>query len=102
MKHAKRVYNLIEKVWLYPGEAANWHFVTIDKETGKEIKETFGKHAKGFGSLPVEVTVGKTVWKTSIFPDTYSRSYLLPLKAAIRKKEDIEVGDQVAFSIVLL
>lgn len=95
----KKNYKLKAKLWLYPGESGNWHFLTIPKDLGKEIKETHGKHARGFGSLPVEVTVGTTVWSTSIFPDKSSGSYLLPVKAAVRKKEDIEVGEEVVFSI---
>jgi Domain of unknown function (DUF1905) len=91
-----------EKVWLYPGEMGNWHFVTLPKSTGKEIKETFGKSARGFGSLPVSVTIGATTWKTSLFPDKYSGSYLLPIKASVRKKEDVFVGERVSCSIVLL
>jgi hypothetical protein len=45
------------------------------------------------------VTIGQTVWKTSIFPDSKSGSYLLPLKAEVRKKEKIGVGDTLTFSI---
>jgi Domain of unknown function (DUF1905) len=98
----KSSYTMKEKVWLYPGDMAAWHFVTLTKKVGQEIKETWGKSARGFGSLPVEVTIGKTVWKTSIFPDKRVGSYLLPLKAQVRRKEDIEEGDLVKFSIVLL
>ncbi len=98
----KSSYTMKEKVWLYPGDMANWHFVTLTKKVGQEIKEKRGKSARGFGSLPVEVSIGKTVWKTSIFPDKRVGSYLLPLKAQVRKKEDIEAGDLVKFSIVLL
>ncbi|MBP6924467.1 MAG: DUF1905 domain-containing protein [Candidatus Pacebacteria bacterium] len=97
-----KIYTMTEKVWLYPGESANWHFVTLTKKIGQEIKLTFGKNARGFGSLPVDVTIGATTWKTSIFPDKYSGSYILPLKAKVRKLEDIEAGELVTFSIVLL
>lgn len=97
-----KTYTCKEKVWLYPGANAQWHFVTLTKEIGQEIKRTYGQHARGFGSLPVEVTIGQTFWNTSIFPDKYSGSYLLPLKAQVRKREDIEVGDVVSCSIVLL
>ncbi len=90
---------MTEKVWLYPGESASWHFVTLTKKIGKEIREAYGKNAKGFGSLPVEVTLGATNWKTSIFPNKQAGSYLLPLKAAVRKKEDIEVGEPVTFVV---
>ncbi len=93
---------MTEKVWIYPGEFANWHFVTLTKKVGQEIKETHGKNARGFGSLPVQVTIGQTTWKTSIFPDKRAGSYLLPLKAQVRKKEDIEAGEPVAFEIAII
>lgn len=93
---------MTEKLWLYPGATASWHFITLTKSIGKEIKENFGKNAKGFGSLPVEVTISKTTWKTSIFPDKYSGSYFLPVKASVRKKEDIFLDDKVKFTIRLL
>ena len=93
-------YVFKEKVWLYPGDTP-WHFVSIPKKQAKEIKENFGKHRRGFGSLPVAVTIGKTTWKTSIFPDKEG-PYLLPLKAAVRKKEGIMSGDNITFSIDIL
>lgn len=95
----KRTYKISEKVWVYPGDFANWHFVTLTKKYGAEIKEKFGVHAKGFGSIPVTVTIGNTTWNTSIFPDKRVGSYLLPLKAKVRKIEDIEEGETVTFSI---
>jgi hypothetical protein len=50
---------------------------------------------RGWGSLPVEVTVGKTTWRTSIFPDKKAGAYLFPLKASVRKKEGISEGDMI-------
>ncbi|HEY4527152.1 MAG TPA: DUF1905 domain-containing protein [Candidatus Paceibacterota bacterium] len=96
-----KVYKLKAKVWLYPGESAAWHFVNIDKKVAAEIKEKYGKKAKGFGSQPVVVTLGTTSWKTSIFPDKRSGTYLLPLKVDIRHKEGIDEGDTIEFSIKL-
>ena len=98
----KGTYTMTEKVWLYPGETAQWHFVTLTKKIGQEIKELYGKSARGFGSLPVEVNVGLTIWKTSIFPDKRVGSYILPLKAMVRKKEDVEVGELLTFTIKIL
>jgi hypothetical protein len=98
----KSTYGTEAKVWLYPSDTASWHFVTLPKELGAQIKELFGKNAKGFGSLPVEVKIRKTIWQTSIFADKYSGSYILPLKAKVRKAEEVEVGDTIAFTIKLL
>jgi len=95
----KREYKITEKVFLWPGETAAWHFVPVPKVVSAEIKENFGAKAKGFRSLPVTVTVGKTNWDTSIFPDSHSGCYILPLKAKVRKAEDIWVGDKLTYSI---
>ena len=92
------VYSIHATVWLYPG-MAGWHFVTLPKKQAKEIKKTFGGRKRGWGSLPVEVTIGKTSWQTSIFPDKKTQSYLLPLKAEVRKKEGITDGDIIVLKI---
>lgn len=78
---------------------AGWYFLSVPKKDSEDIKKRFGKKQRGWGSLPVVVTLGKTSWKTSIFPDKKSGSYLLPLKADVRKKEGIFSGDKVSFSI---
>lgn len=85
----------------YPG-MSGWHFLAIPKRVSAAIKKRFGAHARGWGSLRVSATVGKTSWKTSIFPDAKSGTYLLPLKAAVRKKEDIGASDNVRLTITLL
>lgn len=94
-------YKMQAKVWLYPGLAA-WHFVTLPKKESDEIKELFSDMKRGWGSLPVKVTIGETSWKTSIFPDKKAGAYLLPIKAELRKKEKISAGDLVGFLLEVL
>lgn len=93
-----RSYLLRSKVWVYPGMAA-WRFVGIPEKEGKDIKKKYGARAKGWGSLPVSVTLGKTTWDTSIFPDKKSSSYLLPLKAKIRKVEGVADDSTITFTL---
>ena len=89
MKATKNhAYKFTSEVWLYPG-MAGWHFISLPKNQSEAIKKKFGANARGWGSLRVSVTIGKTTWKTSIFPDKKSGTYLLPLKADVRKKEGI-------------
>lgn len=97
----KKNYKMRSKVWLYPG-MAGWHFVTLPKKQGEEIKAHFDVMSRGFGSLPVKVTIGETSWKTSIFPDKESGSYVLPLKADVRKKESIVQDKMITFSIEIV
>ena len=85
---------------VYPGMSA-WRFLVLPKKESGEIKERYGKSARGWGSLPVSASIGKTEWKTSIFPDKKSGTYLLPLKAKVRKAEDIFDDDSVQFVIKL-
>lgn len=94
----KPKYQVKSKVWIYPG-ISGWHFVNIPKKQSKEIKNLFGEMAGGWGSLPVIVTIKKTSWKTSIFPDKKSNTYLLPLKSEVREKEKILSGNIINFEI---
>lgn len=95
-------YKFTASLWLYPGETAQWHFITLPKVVAKQIKDRVGKSTRGFGSVPVTVTIGKTTWTTSIFPDKVSKSYFLPVKAAVRKSEDIEAGETTSCTLQLL
>src|SRR3989344_6510489 len=94
-------YKMRASVWLYPG-MAGWHFMMLPKKQSEDIKKTFGALSRGWGSLPVVVTIGNTSWKTSIFPDNKAGTYFLPLKADVRKKEKIKKGDTVSFSVGIM
>ena len=89
------------EVWVYPGKAG-WHFLTVPKKQSEEIQSLFGVLKRGWGSLPVKVTLGKTTWETSIFPHKKSRGYLLPLKAEIRKKEGVKEGASISILLEIL
>lgn len=91
-------YTFKAKVWLYPGPAA-WHFISLPKKQSNEIKTSFGELARGWGSLPIQVKIGSTSWKTSIFPGKKKGAYLVPLKADVRKKEDISVSDVIKITL---
>lgn len=59
------------------------------------LRNEYGHLARGFGSLPVTAAINKVSWQTSIFYDGRSETYLLPLKADVRRKADIGEGDAV-------
>ena len=97
-KQTSRSYKVKAEIRLYPG-MVGWHFVTIPKKQSDEIKKNFVARKRGWGSLPVTATLGKTKWNTSIFPDKKSASYLLPLKSDVRKKEGLRAGNAITFLI---
>lgn len=96
----ERVYKIKARVFKWTGKGA-WFFVRIEKETAEIIKDNFGMYAGGWGSLPVNVTLGNSTWKTSIFPEKEG-SYLLPIKSQIRKAENIKEGDELNINLEIL
>lgn len=60
-----------------------------------EIDEVTEGTRRGFGSVRVRVTVGSTVWATSIFPDAASQSFVLPIKKQVREEEHLKAGEVV-------
>lgn len=93
-------FSFSAQVWLYPGKAG-WCFVTLPTELAAVLDHRYSHVKGGWGSLPVTVTCRDITWGTSIFPDKKSQSYVLPLKAAVRKQAKIVVGDTVEFSLVV-
>ena len=81
------------EIWLYEGPDP-WHFITLPLEAADALRERTQVPARGFGSIPVEVTIGGSEWRTSVFPDKNSGSLLLPVKAAIRDSEGLAEGDR--------
>ncbi len=69
-----------------------WRFVTVPEDVSDEIEERFGATAAGFGSVRVEVTIGGSTWRTSVFPSKQHRAYVLPVKKAVRTAEDVHEG----------
>lgn len=78
---------------------AAWHFVSLSKKQSEEIDKKFGDKRRGWNSFPVKVTLGKSIWNTSIFFDKREGAYILPLKAEVRKKERIGQGDRISLLI---
>ena len=90
-------YKFSAEVWRYPG-FAGWHFVSVPRQESREIKLLCSVIKRGWGSIPVKARIGKTSWLTSIFPDK-GKGYLMAIKASVRKKELIKMGDKVSLVI---
>jgi len=94
------LFTIKSMVWLYPGKAA-WHFATIQKEVAVDIVASYPWPRRGFGSIPVNVTIGKSTWKTSIFPEK-SGTFLLPLKKLVREVEGIVEKDEIDIKLEVI
>ncbi|MFN5588481.1 MAG: DUF1905 domain-containing protein [Holosporales bacterium] len=88
-------FTFSSELWMYSGKGA-WFFITVPQDVSAQIKFFTEHHRRGWGSVGVSATIGNTRWQTSIFPDATRGAYLLPVKAAVRKKENIGVGSRVS------
>lgn len=89
-------------LWLRSARRGDsWTFVTVPEAISAAIEdeaEARGPRA-GFGSVKVSVLIGTTAWETSVFPDSTSGCFVLPIKAAVRRANDLEAGDSVTIRL---
>ena len=76
--------------------------VILPKDLSDDIKEISEGMTNGWGSLKVEAKLGSVVWRTSIFPDSKTGCFDLPLKAEVRKKNNIDEGSAVKVQLDVL
>jgi hypothetical protein len=88
-------------VWLWKGDSA-WHFISLPEQIADDIEALSQGLARGFGSVPVEVRSGSTVWRTSLFPDKKAGTYILPLKKQVRQELDCAEGSRITVSLGLI
>jgi len=91
-------YRFTASLWLWKDDSS-WWFVTLPADVSDDIDERHGSTAGGFGSIKVEVTVGATTWRTSLFPSMEQRAYVLPMKKAVRVAETLEEGEPFELSL---
>jgi len=87
-------------LWRWEARDA-WRFVTVPTDLTDAIRLTAGP-PRGFGSVRVEVTVGATTWRTSVFPDASRGAFILPIKKTVRRAEDLDDGDDVTVTLRVL
>ncbi|WP_148573929.1 DUF1905 domain-containing protein [Nocardioides caldifontis] len=80
----------------------SWVFVTLPPEVSDAIDEELSSPPRAFGSVRVSVRCGSSEWSTSLFPSKEAGSYVLPVKKAVRRKEDVEPGDTATFTLTVL
>ena len=89
----------------FSGEIIHWrgpspfHFVTVPDEQSAAIEAVSSMVTYGWGVIPVQVLIGQTEFRTSLFPK--GELYLVPIKQAVRKAEQLELGDRVTLRLVL-
>ena len=95
-----RVWTFTAPVWRW--REGSWRFVTVPEDVSDEVDAVVGDATGGFGSVRVEVSVGASVWRTSLFPSSSAAAYVLPLKKAVRVAEGLADDDPAEVTIRLV
>ena len=74
-----------------------FHFVAVPPDECIELQAISSLVTYVWEMIPVNVTIGETEFYTALFPQ--DGGYFVPLKAAIRKAEQIDVGDVVTLTL---
>lgn len=90
------------ELWRWESRGATWVFATLPQDVSDEIQQVVAGMENGFGSVRVEVVLGGSTWRTSIFPSADAGAYILPVKKAVRGAEGVDIGDGVRFEIELV
>jgi hypothetical protein len=86
------------EVWFWKGPSP-WHFVSVPEEESAALEVTVRAVSYGWGMIPVAARIGGTSFTTSLWPK--DGGYVVPLKAAVRRAERIEVGDVVGVELTV-
>ena len=86
------------EVWFWRGPAP-WHFITVPDENCAALEAASPVVSYGWGMIPVTAQIGRTGWKTSLFPK--DGLYVVPVKTSVRKAEGLDVGDLVTVRLAV-
>ena len=95
-------YRFSAPLYLWEARTDSWVFANLPDDVADEIEDAAPVPRRGFGAVKVEVTVGASTWRTSVFPSKHARTFVLPVKRAILKAEALEPGQSVEFSVRLV
>lgn len=81
-------YQFSSKVWKHNSDGG-WHFVSLPNDLSKEIRTHLKWQEEGWGRMKAHAQINTSKWDTAIWFDTKLNTYLLPVKATVRRKEKI-------------
>ena len=87
------------EVWYWRGPAP-FYFVTVPRRPSDRIRRIAAAASYGWGMIPVHASIGETTWYTAMFAK--DGGYVLPVKAAVRRAENIDDGDVVQVGLAVI
>ena len=85
-------------IWYWRGPSP-YYFVTVPDEPSGHLHAVSSQVTYGWGMIAVRARIAATEWRTSLFPK--DGRYVLPVKDAIRRAEDLDDGDTVTVQLTV-
>jgi hypothetical protein len=68
-------------------------FAPVPQDESEMIEEVSSLVTYGWGAIPANIRIGGSDFETALFPK--DGLYLVPVKTAVQKAEELKVGDKV-------
>jgi Domain of unknown function (DUF1905) len=72
---------------------APYHFIAVPEYEADVLRDAAAYVTYGWGMIPVRGHIGDTDFTTALWPK--DGGYVVPIKDAVRKPEQLELGDDV-------
>jgi hypothetical protein len=86
------------EVWFWRGPAPH-HFLSVPDELCGGIEHASAVVTYGWGTVAVTARLGSSQWATSLWPK--DGGYIVPLRAQVRRREQVELGDTVTVGLTI-
>jgi hypothetical protein len=90
----KEIFKISGKVEIFP-QQGGWYYIRVPKKYTNLTKDFTDR-----GLVAISVTLGKTVWNTSLLPYG-DETHFIALSAKVRKAEKVELEDKINLSFQL-
>lgn len=89
-------WHFTDALTYWRGPSPYW-FVPVPQDACRQIDAEKAQLTYGWGVIPAVARIGKTEFRTSLFPR--DGRYMLPVRVAVRRAEQIDDGDPVSVSL---
>lgn len=96
--NGKIKYEFSSKIWQHDS-SGGWYFAALPKDFSREIRENLKWQEEGWGRMKASAEIGTLKWDSAIWFDTKRGTYILPIKAEIRRKGNIEKDQEILINV---
>lgn len=85
--------DITDRLFVWPERHDLWTYFCVPDPYTARLNAIFASHPHGFRSIPVDAQLNGQGWRTALFRYR-DGSWTLPVKAEIRRRHQLEVGDE--------